>query len=79
MNKTLNEERFHFLEIEASDWQSYAVIDNKENKVLCHLLPQNSNNYCKDFGNKIASLLNEDLNTVNYTIRDFTCGAIHEF
>lgn len=79
MNKNLNEERFRFHEIEVVDYQSYAIIDNEENKVLCHLLPQNSTEYCKDFGNKITSLLNEDLNAVNYTVRDYTCGKIYEF
>jgi hypothetical protein len=50
--------RFVFHEIEVSDWQSYCVHDTESNKVVCHLLPQNGAEYCKEMGRKIAEALN---------------------
>lgn len=57
--KIKNEPRFAFKAIELEDHQIYYVEDKHERKVLCHLLPVNGKEYCKELGNKIADLLNQ--------------------
>ncbi|MBP6456747.1 MAG: hypothetical protein KA275_08465 [Chitinophagaceae bacterium] len=52
-------QRFEFFEMEFSDWKSYTIHDKKENKVVCHFLPENGTDYCKEIGNKIVELLNK--------------------
>lgn len=61
-NKT--NKRFKFHELELADWNSYSVMDMQERKIVCHLLPENGIEYCKDLGNKIANLLNESIQTL---------------
>jgi len=50
-------DRFEFSAIELCDWQSYTIHDKKLNRIVCHLLDENSE-YCKEMGNKIVKLLN---------------------
>jgi hypothetical protein len=65
MAKTDKKERFKFCDIEVADWQNYTIHDLKENKVICHLLPFNGSEYCKEWGNKIVELLNNSYPNVS--------------
>lgn len=60
MDNTDNKPRFEFIPIELADWKNYAIIDNKTDKILLHLVAQNGSEYCKEFGKKIANLLNSN-------------------
>ena len=41
-----------------SDFALFAIIDNEQNKVVCHLVYDNGEQYCDEMANKMLAGLN---------------------
>ena len=58
LNKTAVISRFFINKIILSDFALFAIIDNDMNKVVCHLVYDNGEEYCNEMANKIVTALN---------------------
>ncbi len=58
LNKTDVISRFSINKIILSDFALFAIIDNDMNKVVCHLVYDNGEEYCNEMANKIVTALN---------------------
>ena len=50
--------RFSIDKIILSDFALFAIIDNEQNKVVCHLVYDNGEQYCDEMANKMLVGLN---------------------
>ena len=50
--------RFSINKTILSDFALFAIIDNEQNKVVCHLVYDNGEQYCDDMANKMLAGLN---------------------
>lgn len=50
--------RFSIRKIILSDFALFAIIDNEQNKVVCHLVYDNGEQYCDEMANKMLAGLN---------------------
>ena len=50
--------RFSINKTIVSDFALFAIIDNEQNKVVCHLVYDNGEQYCDDMANKMLLGLN---------------------
>lgn len=58
LNKTYVISRFKINKVVLSDFALYAIIDTEMNKVVCHMVYDNGEEYCDEMANKIVSALN---------------------
>ena len=58
LNKTAVISRFFINKIILSDFALFAIIDNDMNKVVCHFVYDNGEEYCNEMANKIVTALN---------------------
>jgi len=54
----LTETRFKIKKVILADLALYAIVDTHMNKVVCHLVYDNGEEYCDEMANKILSGLN---------------------
>ena len=52
--------RFKINKTIVSDFALYAIIDTEMNKVVCHLVYDNGEEYCDEMANKIVAALNNN-------------------
>ena len=57
-DKTAVISRFSINKVILSDFALFAIIDNDMNKVVCHLVYDNGEEYCDEMANKIVTALN---------------------
>lgn len=50
--------RFKLNSIQLSDYSNHAILDMEQNKVVCHMVNDNGNDYNTEIGVKITNLLN---------------------
>lgn len=50
--------RFSIIKTILSDFSLFAIIDNEQNKVVCHLVYDNGEQYCHEMANKMLAGLN---------------------
>lgn len=50
--------RFSIMKTILSDFALFAIVDNELNKVVCHLLYDNGEDYCEEMANKMLAGLN---------------------
>ena len=50
--------RFSIIKTILSDFALFAIVDNELNKVVCHLVYDNGEEYCNEMANKIVTALN---------------------
>ena len=50
--------RFSIIKTILSDFSLFAIIDNEQNKVVCHLVYDNGEQYCDEMANKMLAGLN---------------------
>ena len=50
--------RFSINKTILSDFALFVIIDNEQNKVVCHLVYDNGEQYCDDMANKMLAGLN---------------------
>ena len=50
--------RFKINKVILSDFALFAIIDSEMNKVVCHLVYENGEEYCDEMANKIITALN---------------------
>ena len=50
--------RFSIIKTILSDFALFAIVDNKLNKVVCHLVYDNGEEYCEEMANKMLDGLN---------------------
>ena len=50
--------RFSINKTILSDFALFAIIDNEQNKVVCHLVYDNGEEYCDEMANKMLEGLN---------------------
>ena len=50
--------RFSIIKTILSDFALFAIIDNEQNKVVCHLVYDNGEQYCDEMANKMLVGLN---------------------
>ena len=50
--------RFSISKTILSDFALFAIIDNEQNKVVCHLVYDNGEQYCDEMANKMLAGLN---------------------
>jgi len=50
--------RFSILKTILLDFALFAIVDNKLNKVVCHLVHDNGEEYCEEMANKMLASLN---------------------
>ena len=50
--------RFSISKTILSDFALFAIIDNQQNKVVCHLVYDNGEQYCDEMANKMLAGLN---------------------
>lgn len=50
--------RFSINKTILSDFALFAIIDNEQNKVVCHLVYDNGEQYCDEMANKMLAGLN---------------------
>jgi hypothetical protein len=58
LSKTAVISRFSINKMILSDFALFAIIDNDMNKVVCHLVYDNGEEYCNEMANKIVTALN---------------------
>lgn len=58
LHKTDVISRFKINKVVLSDFALYAIIDTEMNKVVCHMVYDNGEEYCDEMVNKIVSALN---------------------
>ena len=50
--------RFSIIKTILSDFALFAIVDNELNKVVCHLVYDNGEEYCEEMANKMLDGLN---------------------
>ena len=50
--------RFSIIKTILSDFALFAIVDNELNKVVCHLVYDNGEDYCEEMANKMLAGLN---------------------
>ena len=50
--------RFSIAKIILSDFSLFAIVDNELNRVVCHLVYDNGDEYCEEMANKMLAGLN---------------------
>ena len=50
--------RFSIIKTILSDFALFAIVDNELNKVVCHLVYDNGEEYCEEMANKMLAGLN---------------------
>ena len=50
--------RFSITKTILADFVLFAIIDNEQNKVVCHLVHDNGEQYCDEMANKMLAGLN---------------------
>jgi len=50
--------RFSIIKTILSDFALFAIVDNELNKVVCHLVYDNGEQYCEEMANKMLAGLN---------------------
>ena len=50
--------RFSIIKTTLSDFALFAIVDNDLNKVVCHLVYDNGEEYCEEMANKMLAGLN---------------------
>lgn len=53
-----NKNRFEIIKTIVADFALYAIIDNELNKVVCHMVYDNGEEYCDEMANRIVEGLN---------------------
>ena len=56
----MKELRFKINKTILSDFALFAIVDNELNKVVCHLVYDNGEEYCNEMANKIITALNNN-------------------
>jgi hypothetical protein len=56
--KTAVISRFSINKVIVADFALFAIIDNDMNKVVCHLVYDNGEEYCDEMANKLVTALN---------------------
>ena len=56
----MKELRFKINKTILSDFALFAIVDNELNKVVCHLVYDNGEEYCDEMANKIVTALNSN-------------------
>lgn len=51
-------ERFSIAKTILADFALFAIVDNEQNKVVCHLVYDNGEEYCEEMANKMLAGLN---------------------
>ena len=54
----MKELRFEIIKTILSDFALFAIVDNEQNKVVCHLVYDNGEEYCDEMANKMLAGLN---------------------
>lgn len=57
-HKTDVSSRFSIIKTILSDFALFAIVDNELNKVVCHLVYDNGEEYCEEMANKMLAGLN---------------------
>ena len=52
--------RFEIIKTILSDFALFVIVDNELNKVVCHLVYDNGEEYCNEMANKIITALNNN-------------------
>ena len=52
--------RFKINKAILSDFALFVIVDNELNKVVCHLVYDNGEEYCDEMANKIVTALNNN-------------------
>ena len=52
--------RFKIIKTILSDFALFAIVDNEQDKVVCHLVYDNGEEYCNEMANKIITALNNN-------------------
>ena len=52
--------RFEIIKTVLCDFALFAIVDNEQNKVVCHLVYDNGEEYCDEMANKIVTALNNN-------------------
>ena len=52
--------RFEIIKTIMADFALFAIVDNELNKVVCHLVYDNGEEYCDEMANKIVTALNNN-------------------
>lgn len=52
--------RFEIIKTILSDFALFAIVDNEQDKVVCHLVYDNGEEYCDEMANKIVTILNNN-------------------
>jgi len=50
--------RFSVIKTILSDFVLFAIVDNEQNKVVCHFVYDNGEEYCEEMANKMLAGLN---------------------
>lgn len=50
--------RFEIIKTVLCDFALFAIVDNEQNKVVCHLVYDNGEEYCDEMANKMLTGLN---------------------
>jgi hypothetical protein len=56
----MKELRFEIIKTILSDFALFAIVDNEQDKVVCHLVYDNGEEYCDEMANKIVAALNNN-------------------
>ena len=56
----MKEWRFKINKTILSDFALFAIVDNELNKIVCHLVYDNGEEYCDEMANKIVTALNNN-------------------
>jgi len=58
LHKHIVSNRFSITKTILSDFALFAIVDNELNKVVCHLVYDNGEQYCDEMANKMLAGLN---------------------
>lgn len=58
LNKPAVSSRFSIFKTILSDFALFAIVDNELDKVVCHLVYDNGEEYCEEMANKMLAGLN---------------------
>lgn len=58
LHKHIVSNRFSITKTILADFALFAIIDNEQNKVVCHLVYDNGEQYCDEMANKMLAGLN---------------------
>ena len=56
----MKELRFKINKTILSDFALFAIVDNELNKIVCHLVYDNGEEYCDEMASKIVTALNNN-------------------